>query len=110
MDVLDRPRQSGGWEEVWRSLESIEFFDVERVVECALLLGNATTAARVGFYLEQHREALMVRSAYLEGLRKHRPRQPHYLDGARNGRGRHVSGWNLVVPREVLDRAWEEVA
>ena len=26
VDVLNRPRLSGGWEEVWRSLESVEFF------------------------------------------------------------------------------------
>ena len=110
VDVLDRPRHSGGWEEIWRSLESVEFFDVERVVEYALLLDNATTAAKVGFYLEQHRDALMIEPADIEVLRQHRPRQPHYLDGARDGRGRLVAGWNLVVPREVLDRAWEEVS
>ena len=110
VDVLDRPRHSGGWEEIWRSLESVEFFDVELVVEYALLLDNATTAAKVGFYLEQHRDALMIEPADIEVLRQHRPRQPHYLDGARDGRGRLVAGWNLVVPREVLDRAWEEVS
>ena len=69
MDVLDRPRHSGGWEEIWRSLESVEFFDVERVVEYALLLDNATTAAKVGFYLEQHRDALMIEPADIEVLR-----------------------------------------
>ena len=110
VDVLDRPRLAGGWEEVWRSLESVEFFDVEAVVDYALLLGNATAAAKVGFYLEQHGEALMVEPVQIDELRGRRPRQPHYLDGARNGRGRLVSAWNLVVPREVVDRAWEEVA
>ncbi len=110
VDVLDRPRQSGGWEEIWRSLESVEFFDIERVVEYTLLLGNSTTAAKVGFFLEQHREPLMVDSRHLETLRRQRPRQPHYVDGARDGRGRLVSRWNLVAPREVVDRAWEEVA
>ena len=110
VDTLDRPRHSGGWEEVWRSLESVEFFDVQGVVDYALLLGNATTAATVGYYLEQHSESLMVEPSQLERLRRHRPRQPHYLDGARTGRGRLASDWNLVVPREVADRAWEEVA
>ena len=47
VDVLSRPRYSGGWEEVWRSLESVEFFDLDRVVEYALLLKNATAAATV---------------------------------------------------------------
>ncbi len=110
VDVLDRPRHSGGWEEVWRSLDSVEFFNVGEVVDYALLLGNATTIATVGFYLEQQASSLTVESAHLDVLRRHRPRQPHYLDGARNGKGRFVSGWNLVVPQEVVDRAWEEVA
>ena len=79
-------------------------------MEYTLLLGNSTTAAKVGFFLEQHREPLMVDSRHLETLRRQRPRQPHYVDGARNGRGRLVSRWNLVAPREVVDRAWEEVA
>ena len=57
VDVMNSPAYSGGWEEVWRSLESVEFFDLDRVVEYALLLNNATTVARVGFFLEQHKDA-----------------------------------------------------
>ena len=75
-----------------------------------LLLGNATTAAKVGFYLEEYGGSLTAESAHLDVLRRHRPRQPHYLDRARHGKGRFVAGWNLVVPREVVDRAWEEIA
>ena len=47
MDVLDRPDLAGGWEEVWRSLESVEFFDIDQVVRYSLLLENATTCAIV---------------------------------------------------------------
>ena len=109
VDVLNRPRLSGGWEEVWRSLESVEFFDLDRMVEYALLLNNATTVARVGFFLEQHRDVLMVDEAHLARLRHHRPRRPHYLDRARRG-GRLVTEWNLVVPTDVMERSWAEVA
>ena len=109
VDVLNLPRFSGGWEEVWRSLESVEFFDLERVVEYALLLQNATTVARVGFYLDQHRDTLMVGDIHLERLRRHRPKRAHYLDPGRYG-GRLVPEWNLVVPSDVLERSWAEVA
>ena len=60
VDCLDRPDLVGDWEEVWRSLESIEFFDLDLVMRYVLALGNATTAAKVGFFLDQHRDALMV--------------------------------------------------
>ena len=108
VDVLDRPDFSGGWEEVWRSLESVEYFNIEEVVEYALLLGNATTTARVGFFLDQNREALMVESDQLKVLQSCRPRQPHYLDRSKRGGGKLVAEWNLVVPTEVLTRSWED--
>jgi predicted transcriptional regulator of viral defense system len=109
VDVLDRPDLSGSWEEIWRSLELVEFFDLDKVVEYAILIGNATTVAKVGFFLEQHREPLMVEDRHLKELHDLRPRQPHYLDRARRASGRLVSQWNLVVPSEVLERAWGEV-
>lgn len=109
VDVLDRPGLSGSWEEIWRSLGSVEFFDLEKVVEYALLLENATTAAKVGFFLEQHREPLMVEENHLKSLSRLRPRQPHYWDRSRRKSGHLVSKWNLVIPSEVLDRTWEEV-
>ena len=29
VDLLHRPRLGGGWEEIWRSLESVEYFDID---------------------------------------------------------------------------------
>lgn len=109
VDVLHRPWLSGGWEEVWRSLESVEFFDLDMIVEYCLLLENATTISRVGFYLEQHREELMVEERHLNELRANRPRQPHYLDRSRRESGKLVRDWNLVVPTKVVERSWSEV-
>lgn len=109
VDVLDRPELSGSWEEIWRSLESVEFFDLDQVVEYALLLENATTAAKVGFFLDQHREALMVEDAHLNPLRKLRPRQPHYLMRGKRKGGQWVKDWNLMIPTEILNKSWEEV-
>ena len=109
VDVLDRPDLGGGWEEIWRSLESVEFFDLDKVVEYALLLGNSTTVAKVGFFLEQHREVLMVEDAHLQPLKQHKPKQPHYLERSGNRSGRLVADWNLIVPTELIERSWSEV-
>ena len=109
VDVLDAPANGGGWEEIWRSLEMIEFFDLDAVILYTSKRGSALTAARVGFFLDQHRETLMVEESHLERLRKLRPRQPRYLD-ARRKPGKLVASWNLIVPDEVLDRTWAEVA
>lgn len=109
VDVLDRPALSGGWEEIWRSLEQVEFFAVDRVVEYTRLLSNATTSAKVGFFLDQHRDSLMVEDKHLQPLRSQLPKSPHYLERRRSKEGRLVRGWNLIVPNRILDRAWEEV-
>ena len=109
VDVLNRPDLSGSWEEIWRSLESVEYFDLDRVVEYALMLENATTAAKVGFFLEQHRESLMVEDEHLKSLLDFRPRRPHYLERGKRTAGHLVTNWNLVLPKEVLDRSWGEV-
>ena len=106
--MLDAPEHGGGWEEIWRSLESVEFFDLDVVIDYALKLGSALTVARVGFYLEQHREQLMVEDRHLKALRARSPAQPRYFDRDR-GPGKFVRPWNLVVPEQVLSRSWAEV-
>jgi predicted transcriptional regulator of viral defense system len=109
VETLDRPDLSGSWEEIWRSLESVEYFNLDKVVEYTLLLKNATTAARVGFFLEQHRTQFMVDDRHLKMLYDMRPRQVHYLDRSRRKISRLVPKWNLVVPVEVIERSWAEV-
>ena len=109
VDVLDRPNLGGVWEEVWRSLESVPYFDLEQVTEYALLLGNATTVAKVGFYLDQHAEQLMVEECSLSRLRAHVPKTAHYLDRATREPARLAETWNLIVPERILNRTWEEV-
>jgi len=109
VDMLDRPDLTGSWEEIWRSLESVEFFDLNLVVEYALLLENATTAAKVGFFLERHKETLMAEESHLGPLRKMRPRQPHYLNRSKRLGGHWVKEWNLIIPGEILNKSWEEV-
>jgi predicted transcriptional regulator of viral defense system len=106
VDVLAAPDKGGGWEEIWRSLEMVEFFDLDAVFAYVRNLGSAVAAARVGFFLDQHREALMVEEKRLDELRKLVPAQPRYFDPGREP-GKLVAGWNLVVPERVLRRSWE---
>ena len=109
VDVLNRPDLAGSWEEIWRSLETVEYFDLDKVALYVDLLGNATTAAKVGFFLEQHRDSLMVDETHLKTFRDRRPSRPHYLERSRRKAGRFVAAWNLVVPEEVYGRSWEEL-
>lgn len=109
VDVMDRPNLSGSWEEIWRSLELVEYYNLDAVVEYALMLKNATTAAKVGYFLEQHRETLMVEDTHLAPLKRQLPRQPHYLDRGKRNDGILMKEWNLMVPADILHRTWEEM-
>ena len=68
VDSLHRPEYSGGWEEIWPSFSTITVLQLEQVIEYALLLGNATTIAKVGFFLEQHQEQFKVTENHLAKL------------------------------------------
>ena len=107
VDLLHAPDHGGEWEEIWRSLEMVEFFDLKAVVEYTLRLRSALTTARVGFFLEQHREEWMVEDRHLAQLLKNVPAQPRYLSPRREP-GKLITRWNLIVPEYVLERQWEE--
>lgn len=109
VDVLDRPDLGGGWEEISRSLASIDYLVMPRVIEYVALLGNATTAAKVGYFLEAHREQIGVENDDLKELEAYIPKAPHYLERTHRRSGILSERWNLVVPRSVMNKSWEEV-
>jgi len=108
VDVLDRPELGGGWEEIWRSLEMIATLDLDLVLEYALALENATTIAKVGFFLETHQNEFAVTDQYLTKLEHHIPRSKHYMDRKKNQQYHLIKRWNLLVPESVLEKIWEE--
>ena len=109
VDALSRPDLCGGWEEVFRSLSPVEFFDLDEIVRYVLLLDNAVVAAKVGFFLDFRRERLMVEDRHLNPLYDRRPKQPCYMDRRNRKSGRLVSRWNLIAPVEILEGTWSEV-
>lgn len=109
VDLLSRPDLAGGWEELWRSLESIEYFDLDMIYDYLSILDNTTAFAKVGFYLEQHKEALMVDEPFLQKLEYHKPKSPHYMERRNRNDCTLLNRWNLLVPVELINRSWGEV-
>ncbi len=107
VDVLDRPELTGGWEEIWRSLEGLRLVNPQEVMAYLKRLDNATTAALVGFFLEQHQKELGVNEEALAALESMRPKGKHYLSQTEGGR--LAKRWNLIVPEPLWNRAWEEL-
>lgn len=107
VDTLDRTQYSPSWEELWRSLALFEYINPIAVINYIKLLDNSSTAAKVGFFLEQHREAFMIEDAVLAQLEKLKPKSIHYITSQRQG-GQFVARWNLIVPEQVITKGWEE--
>lgn len=58
VDCLDRLDISGGIEEVWRSLELVTYLRIRQILEYVVLLDNAVTTAKVGFFLDINKDRL----------------------------------------------------
>lgn len=108
VDILDRPYLCLSWEEIFRSIENIEFLNSEDVIEYTFLLGNKTTAAIVGFVLEMNHKRWMIPSKHLKNLKKLLPNQPFYLERSMKGSQKLINSWNIIVPEILLEKKWEE--
>ena len=105
VDLLDPPARHVGWEETWRSLEMVEYFDIDILLQLVKQRDSAIAAARVGFFLEQGRNQWMVSDEQLDAFQSLAPNQPLYMD-AKRASGRLVHRWNLIVPERLLHRDW----
>ncbi|HHT0591913.1 TPA: type IV toxin-antitoxin system AbiEi family antitoxin domain-containing protein [Legionella anisa] len=108
VDVLDRPNYGGGWEEIWRTTEHIPILNLDNVIKYSEMLDNATTIAKLGFFLEQFKEQLNVDESVLKYLESKTPSSIHYLERGKRESGKWLPRWNLIVPNYILERSWEE--
>lgn len=107
VDCLDKPQFSGGYEEIWQAANMIDFLDVERTIAYANQLGNATTIAKLGFFLEMHQEQFQIDDQVLVKLEKNKPKGIHYI--SRSSSNNHYERrWNLMVPKTIKDQDWKE--
>jgi hypothetical protein len=90
------------------------YLNYDLLLDYTLKLRTATTAAKVGYFLSLHQERLRVPETTLERLKVHRPKRAHYVlrdrvVGQVAGSSRFVSEWNLMVPRQSGEDAYEGI-
>jgi len=108
VDVLDKPKLGGGWEEIWRSLNMIDRIKINKIIEYALLLNNATTIAKVGFYLSERQKELKIPFEAFNKLQANCPKSPHYVDSEARKNGMLINDWNIIIPKSLYSKKWEE--
>lgn len=99
VDILDRPDLSGGMEEVWRSLASVEALDFTELTQYAEIIARPLLTARLGYVLEANAQRWLTPARLLAALEVKRPRGPVYLEQRQPGR--LVRRWNLIVPPDM---------
>lgn len=107
VDILARPDLCGGWEEVIRSLDSLTSFDAEKLINYAISLSKCHIVARVGYFLEQLPDYLAINPQLMNKLLDHIPKCKTYMDKSL-GEGSYIKKWNVIVPRFIAERQWEE--
>jgi len=110
VDVLADPDYGGSWDEIYQSVTRADQIDVEAVAAyCQLRDGGPALRAKVGFFLDQHRELWGIDHSDLDQFRPQDPAPAVHLDPAPIELTHYVEEWNLVVPVEVVERQWELV-
>ena len=110
VDILAEPDLGGSWDEIWPSLGRADSIDVDTVAAyCEMLDDGAALRAKVGFFLDQHRDEWGITTDDLSLFRPGGFLKPFPLDPAPHSRCRLVPEWNLLVPIEVIERKWDLV-
>ena len=115
VDLLDRYGLAGGVQELFGSLDLVADraggldleIDIDAMVRFAAKLGNAAAAGVLGYWLECERSTLEVPDSALQQLRALAPRQSRYALGAKPGQGRAATGWNVILPNDVVERYFD---
>ncbi|HXQ46350.1 MAG TPA: hypothetical protein VN806_07010 [Caulobacteraceae bacterium] len=106
-DLFDRPDLAGGAEELFNSLDLVPRIDAPALARRLRALGNATAAGAAGWWLEREQQRLGISEAIVDELRSAAPKQTRYALGAGPGEGRAASGWNVILPAELIERRFE---
>lgn len=108
VDMLDRVEQSGGWEEVLRSLSTINNLNIDRVIDYCIAINRAVLNAKVGWCLEQRQGIFAPSDAQLNRLLRHQPKNPYHCGPRGYKPMTKVKRWNLMLPMRVANRSWED--
>ena len=106
-DSFDRHDLVGGADELFNSLEFVMRIDTFTLVRYVRMLGKATIAGAIGFWLEREQERLGVSDAVLDELRTLMPKQLRYALGTKPGEGVAIRDWNVILPIDIVEPTFE---
>jgi hypothetical protein len=98
VDILARSWVNSTWHDIIATIDAIPALDLDRTVRYLDQLANGTTAAKVGWVLEDRQEQFAVPASVLDRIERSAPRSIRYVSRSCRQGGRYLKRWNLVVP------------
>ncbi len=110
--LFDRYDLAGGTDGLFQSLDLVAEanagMDIDALIGFAQRLGNSAAVGALGYWLQCERSRLGIEAAALEDLRAFAPRQSRYALGAVPGSGRAATGWNVILPADIVERYFDD--
>lgn len=110
VDLMAVPHLGGSWEQIWRTLALADGYDLAAVAAyCDLLAADAELRAKVGFFLDHHRDQWDITDGDLVPFRPPpgTRREPFFLSPGYPRPCVVAADWNLAVPVDIWERQWE---
>lgn len=98
IDIVDRPRLSGGWIEVIDCLRNLDSIDDTKLLKYLKEFNNKKTARIVGYLLDCLSN-IDLPTSFNKQLHDFSGENKYYID--KNSPGSKVKEWNLVVPSRI---------
>jgi len=99
VDALDQPEPNSCWKATWEMLRHLKGikFDMDLVLKYLRLLDNATTAAKVGHYLDEHRDQHRLTEVQINKVVELIPKHPCYANRSKRCGKTFLKKWNLII-------------
>ena len=100
IDVINKPKYSGGWSETINCLKNIEEINYEKILSYLLKFDNKTTARKTG-YLFEKLSNLNPTEKVLKEIKELSGSQDLYFDTTK--KGKYDKEWNIIVPKNIME-------
>lgn len=102
LDCIRCPDYCGGIEELVKSISTFHTIDLDTMGKYIHQYNERSLAIKTGYLLSLLKEELRIPEKFLEKLRARKKEKIYYLSPqARNGEGRLIKEWNLIVPKTM---------
>ena len=100
IDVINKPKYSGGWVETINCLKNLDEINYKQLIMYIKKFNNKTTARKIGYMLEKL-ENLNPPQKIIREIKEFSGSNELYFDDTK--KGTYDQKWNLIIPENVIE-------